>query len=967
MLLFNRYEYNPGTDLVGKGSFSRVYKALDKETNDWVAVKLYKSGPMHKRSLSEAAICSLVALEHPNIHKCVDIKEIEKEDAFGETESIQVFVTAFENAGNAKAYYTANKDLEQLKKIITDVIKGLDFLHSNNIIHKHLRPSNILVNENNNHSVTGKISDCSINFEQTDHAQDIDTSSSLTIAIPYLAPEQLSPQRYGINGKVSANIDIWQLGLSIYEIITGEILFKPDKRESSEQVMKKILDEDLPEQINNVPEPFSTFIKKCLIKDANLRAQHAGELLLYFNQEDTAGTLLNEEEMSFEHTAVLTISQRADNSDHTQIIMPVIREYKTIAPMIADTDIEMQGDTQIISKAKINSNTSDDTQLIKPALTGEVVERTPEVDNNNINITETVTTVSTDDTQIIVQELLQKGNIDDTTPLAKKSGEGSIVLFNRYEYLPVTDLIGKGGFSRVYKAYDKKLNRWVALKIYKTNDLSERYSPFAEIRRVINLDHGNICRYLDIEEIENVNPFGETEKIQVCVMELLDSGNIAEYYKAHPDPDVLKKLLADVLKGLAYLHKKGIIHRDIKPANILIKESIEGPVAKITDFGISKASDTVNNNSSSALIVSIPFMAPEQFNTKKYGIDEKISFNLDLWSLGVTIYEVYTGKVLFKDSEQDNSEQIMANIMAPELPDKINRLPEPFKNIVSHCLVKDAKQRAQKAEELIDLLNKKTERIYSTTYYTAERPNGTKQNDGTSEPDTIIPFSSSKKTDTSATEASITQPLKRSFSFEEEPVKEKKQSRIIRFNYKRASIIAGGALLLLLYFVFIKKFMKENSITGKPNNKNTVIPKPVDTTAKTIAATSDSLPQNDSLRAEENSSKNIDSTEQRVDTRNKKKDTDAETKQKIRTAESKKKAKGIQKFQLELTTTEACKLILNNQPYTDLSPGSILKTQIDPGIYTLKAISSESSRIYNKIITVKASDIGNSTRISINF
>ena len=279
-------------------------------------------------------------------------------------------------------------------------------------------------------------------------------------------------------------------------------------------------------------------------------------------------------------------------------------------------------------------------------------------------------------------------------------------LFNRYEYSARTGLIGKGGFSRVYKAYDKKLNRWVALKIYKTSEFSDRYSPIAEIRRVINLDHPNICRYLDIEEIEKENGFGEKELTQICVMELLDGGNLLEYYSAHRTEQVLRKLVNDVLNGLAYLHKNGIIHRDIKPANILIRETYDGPVAKITDFGISKLSDSVNNNSSSALVVSIPYMAPEQLNVKKYGIQEKISFNLDLWALGVTIYELITGKILFKNSDQDSSEQIMTNIMAPGVPDKIAELPQPFYDIVYRCLVKDARERAQKADELIVLLNR---------------------------------------------------------------------------------------------------------------------------------------------------------------------------------------------------------------------------------------------------------------------
>ncbi len=98
-------------------------------------------------------------------------------------------------------------------------------------------------------------------------------------------------------------------------------------------------------------------------------------------------------------------------------------------------------------------------------------------------------------------------------------------------------------------------------------------------------------------------------------------------------------------------------------------------------------------------------MAPEQLNVKKYGIDEKISCNLDLWALGVTIYEVYTGKVLFKNRDNDSNEEIMANILAPGLQDKIVQLPQPLLDIVRRCLVKDARRRAHGAEELMELLN----------------------------------------------------------------------------------------------------------------------------------------------------------------------------------------------------------------------------------------------------------------------
>jgi serine/threonine protein kinase len=192
-------------------------------------------------------------------------------------------------------------------------------------------------------------------------------------------------------------------------------------------------------------------------------------------------------------------------------------------------------------------------------------------------------------------------------------------------------------------------------------------------------------------------------------MELLDGGNLLEYYAMHPTEPVLKKLLTDVLNGLGYLHRNGIIHRDIKPANILIRETADGPVAKITDFGVSKALDASKTEHSSALVVSIPYMAPEQLNVKKYGIDERIAPNLDLWALGVTIYEVITGKVLFKNNERDSNEELMANILSPELLERVDVLPQPFRDVVRRCLVKDARRRAQRAEELMEVLHRPVE------------------------------------------------------------------------------------------------------------------------------------------------------------------------------------------------------------------------------------------------------------------
>ena len=752
MLLFNRYEYNPQTDFIGKGGFSKVYKAFDKKFQRWVALKIYKTSELSERYSPMAEIQRVINLDHPNICRYIDFEEIEKEDSLGEKEKIQVGVMELLDGGNLSKYYRGSHDLSVFKKLLSDVLYGLSYLHKKGIIHRDIKPPNILIKETDNGPVA-KITDFGISKKSG--SANSGTSSALIVSIPYMAPEQLNAQKYGIDEKVSYNIDFWSLGVTVFEVITGQPLFKNHDHDSSEQIMMNILSVEAPEKINLLPEPYRKFVEQCLKKDAKQRVQRAEDLLAILHDEPVASEKKSEapvgddtvlikkektdQEPEVDETRLMStkILESVPDTDETRLIQPVADTDETrLIQRVADTD-----ETRLIQRVADTDETRliqpvadiDETSLIQPVADND---ETRLIQSKEINVDSGAETAEIPRKPEEQETPLSSGphtgrpaeilspkshsvNTDRTEPLSDTSKltqtagfldrkDGVVVLFRRYEYTPDKDLIGKGGFSRVYRAHDKKLSRWVALKIYKVEDFSDRYSPIAEIKRVISFDHPNICRYLDIEEIEKRNLFGENETVQVCVMELLDSGNFSEYYKKNQNLDSFKKLLNDVFSGLSYLHKNGIIHRDIKPANILIKQTLEGPVAKITDFGISKKSDSVNSESSSALIVSIPYMAPEQLNVKKYGLDDKIRYNLDLWSLGVTIYEVLTGNLLFKNGENESSEQIMANIMAPELPEKINEIPQPYRDIVKHCVVKNAKERAQKVEELMVLLNTST-------------------------------------------------------------------------------------------------------------------------------------------------------------------------------------------------------------------------------------------------------------------
>jgi len=273
---------------------------------------------------------------------------------------------------------------------------------------------------------------------------------------------------------------------------------------------------------------------------------------------------------------------------------------------------------------------------------------------------------------------------------------------SRYKYNPKTDMLGKGGFAIVYKAQDTLLSRVVALKFFTHND-SNKNSLIQEISRAISLEHPNLCRYYDANMLESINLHGELEKTEVGVMEYIDSGDLKSFLRHNIT--YFNKLLIDVLEGLSYLHNSGIIHRDLKPQNILIKSTVLGPIAKITDFGISKHINSGNTNASQ-LMGTIEYMAPEQFSPAKYGINGRISTNLDLWSFGLMVYELIMGETLFGGKGGHSSaEQIMSNILHDDIvEERAKKIPEPYKQIIQLCIVKDANKRVQSAGELIRLL-----------------------------------------------------------------------------------------------------------------------------------------------------------------------------------------------------------------------------------------------------------------------
>ena len=253
---------------------------------------------------------------------------------------------------------------------------------------------------------------------------------------------------------------------------------------------------------------------------------------------------------------------------------------------------------------------------------------------------------------------------------------------DRYE---IVDKVGSGGMSDVYKALDHKLNRFVAIKVLKTEFSEDRnfVSKFkVEAQSAAGLTHPNIVNVYDV---------GEDHNIHYIVMELIDGITLKKYIEKKGQLPVKEavSIAIQVSQGIEAAHNNHIIHRDIKPQNIMI--SREGKV-KVTDFGIARAASTNTINSNA--MGSVHYISPEQ--ARGGYIDEKS----DIYSLGITLYELITGKVPF---EGDSTVSVALQHINDDIPspkDAIPDLPISVEKIILKCTQKKPDRRYLKISAL---------------------------------------------------------------------------------------------------------------------------------------------------------------------------------------------------------------------------------------------------------------------------
>jgi serine/threonine protein kinase len=286
----------------------------------------------------------------------------------------------------------------------------------------------------------------------------------------------------------------------------------------------------------------------------------------------------------------------------------------------------------------------------------------------------------------------------------------------------ILEKLGEGGMGVVYKAQDTKLDRFVALKFLPPHLAASEQDKarfIQEAKSAAALNHPNVCSIIDIQEHEGPSSAGAPAgKNLFIVMEYVDGQTLMEKKSSISLKQAIE-IGIQISDGLAVAHEKGIIHRDIKPENIMVRKD---GIVQIMDFGLAKLAGTSRLTKMGSTVGTLGYMSPEQVQ----GLEA--DHRSDIFSLGVLLYEMITGRSPFNGAHESAILYEIVNVDVPPMTSVKPQLDPALDVIVLECLEKDPAERYQSIAEVAKELRRfkrESSRSRASRIITPVGPNST--------------------------------------------------------------------------------------------------------------------------------------------------------------------------------------------------------------------------------------------------
>lgn len=674
-----RYRF---TRKLGQGTYGSVYLALDVDLKRNVAIKLPSKKALERlvdfqSYLIEAQ--NVAALDHPNIVPVFDV---------GRTldGSIYIVTKFIDGCSLADQLKIGPMDTVKTLNLVKIIAKALDHAHQKRIIHRDVKPANILIDGK---TELPYLTDFGLSIREDQFVSD----GSLAGTPSYMSPEQVVGEKVRIDGRS----DLFSLGVVMYQMLTGHL---PFESQTIPEITQKILFSDpipLRTWTPSLPGELEKICLKLLNKSAIDRFQSGHDL----------GLALEE---FVDQTPTRKLATRNPQPPTIKIFMDGLLLLETSKPLVVTIGSAASCNLVVVGKgvsrrhcvlkfddAKWQVEDLDSTN--GTFLDGNRVKRhatLPSFSVLQVGTKKLQVQVLTEQTTELISSGAVSGKLNALQHAPEALINQPLAMLSEYR---LDKRIAKGSAGEVYLAFDTKNGMQRAVKVIpggRKLSNSARLDFFREMQKATALRHPSIVQ---------CDRFGEECDMLYMAMDYCNAGNLDNLLE-HSGPLSIRRavrLTLRLLEGLAHAHEQGIIHGDLKPSNILLQKNEQGKyLPKIGDFGLARTlTEAIRSETPLSGVPSGSwFYIPQEQLTHT----DAISPAGDVWSMGAILYQCMTGQLPRSSHSEIVSKQFIQQIPVVPIRNLMPNIPQAMESVVVTSLQMNQADRFQNAREMYHAL-----------------------------------------------------------------------------------------------------------------------------------------------------------------------------------------------------------------------------------------------------------------------